>query len=192
MPNILQWKILAEFQLTIFEEKLSWWSRDLIAVKPADIPYIGPLSRADTFLSNKTSMLRTHYRVHLSISGIIFRCQFTLPPRTDLSIADTTNSRLYETFLGRNLYTFCFRQCFTVSFKFSMIFVILFFSQFNGLFRSIKMKIQRDFSPYSPPWLTFFPVAKMIKAQWGRDSNTNAIMEISVAYGQPPLLYSEN
>ena len=137
-------------------------------------------------------MLRTLYRVHLSIPDIIFRCQFTLPPRTDRSIADTTNSRLYETFLGRNLYTFCFRQCFTVLFKFSMIFVILFFSQFNGLFRSIKMKIQRDFSLYSPPWLTCFPVAKMIKAQWGRDRNTNTIMEISVAYGQPPLLYSEN
>ena len=86
----------------------------------------------------------------------------------------------------------CFRQCFTVSFKFSMILVILFFSQLNGLFRSIKMKIQRDFSPYSPPWLTCFPVAKMINAQWGRDRNTNTIMEISVAYGQPPLLYSEN
>ena len=36
---------------------------------------------------------------------IIFRSRFTLTPRTDLSIADTPNSRLYKTFV-RILYFF--------------------------------------------------------------------------------------
>ena len=43
---------------------------------------------------------------------------------------DTSNSRPYKTFLVRNLYTFYFRPGFTVSFKFSSIF-ILFLSLFN-------------------------------------------------------------
>ena len=37
-----------------------------------------------------------------------------------------------------------------------------------------------------------FPVAKMSKAQWGRDRNKDTITEIFVARGQPPLLYSES
>ena len=82
---------------------------------------------------------------------IIFRSQFTLPPRTDLSIADTPNNRPYKTFLVRNLYTFYFRQCFKISFKFILFKIILYysfnlyFSQFNGLFRMIKIKICRYF-----------------------------------------------
>ena len=39
---------------------------------------------------------------------------------------------------------------------------------------------------------TRFPVGNMSKTQWGRDGNINAILEISVAHGQPPLLYTEN
>ena len=32
----------------------------------------------------------------------------------------------------------------------------------------------------------------MSKAEWYRDRNMDTIMEISVAHGQPLLLYSEN
>ena len=77
-------------------------------------------------------------------TNIIFRSQFTLSPASDPSIAATHNSRQYQTFLVRNLYTFYFRQCSTVSFKLSWIFVTLFFSQFNGQFRYTKIKIPRD------------------------------------------------
>ena len=35
-------------------------------------------------------------------------------------------------------------------------------------------------------------VVKMSKVQGGSDRNMDSFMEISVAYGQPPLLYSEN
>ena len=51
---------------------------------------------------------------------------------------------IYDTFL-KDFYTFYFRQCFAVPFKFSSVFPILFFSQFDGYFRSIKIKICRDF-----------------------------------------------
>ena len=55
------------------------------------------------------------------------------------------------------------------------------------------MKNGRDFRfVFAPPWLTCFPVAKMFKAQWGKDRNFDTIMEISVAHDQPPLLYNEN
>ena len=69
----------------------------------------------------------------------------TLPPRTDLSMAVTPNNKSYKTFLIRRLYSFYFRQCFTILFKFSSVFVILFFSPFNGFFSSIKMKIGKNF-----------------------------------------------
>ena len=53
-------------------------------------------------------------------------------------------------------------------------------------------KFVGNFRPYSSQWPTFFPVAKMPKAQWDRDRNMDTIMEISVVHGQPLLLYSEN
>ena len=123
-------------------------------------------------------MQRTLYSGHLSQPTT-----FLGPNSHYLCRADTLNNRQYKTFLVRNLYVFYFRQCFAALFKFSSIFVILFFSKINALFRS---KI-----PYSPPQLTGFPVAKMSEAQWVRDRNMNTIMDISVAYDQPPLLYSE-
>ena len=43
-----------------------------------------------------------------------------------------------------------------------------------------------------PPCLTRFPVAKMSKAQLGRDRKIDVIMEIPVAHGQTPLFDSEN
>ena len=54
------------------------------------------------------------------------------------------------------------------------------------------MKFARVSSPYLPPWLMRFPVAKMSKAQWDTHRNMDTTMEISVAHGQPPLLYSKS
>ena len=65
-------------------------------------------------------MQRTFYSRHLSIVDIIFRAQLTLLPRTDLSIADTSNIKHF-------VKKYYFGQCFTVSFKFSSIFVVLLF-----------------------------------------------------------------
>ena len=61
------------------------------------------------------------------MSDVIFRSQFTLPPITDLSIADTPNNRAFKTFSVRNLYTFYFTQCFMVSLRFlqSLLFHVL-------------------------------------------------------------------
>ena len=105
---------------------------------------------------------------------------------------DTPNNRLYKIFLVRNLKTSYFRNCFTVSFKISWVFVILFFIQFNDLFRSTKIKIRRNFQSVFTSMVDALPVPKMSKAKWDRDRNMDAIMEIYVAHSQPPLLYSEN
>ena len=59
---------------------------------------------------NETSMQRTLYSGHFLIEDIIFRSQFTLPPRTDLSIADTPKKRPNMTFLVTSLYVFYFRR----------------------------------------------------------------------------------
>ena len=105
----------------------------------------------------------TLYSRYLSIADIIFRSQFTLPPITDLSIADAPNNRPYKTFLVRNLYAFYFRQFFTVSLKFSSIFVFLFFSQFNNLFRFITIKTRGDFT-----MVDAFPSCKNIQSGMGK------------------------
>ena len=83
-------------------------------------------------------------------------------------------------------------QCFTVSFKFYSTFVTLLFSQFNGLYKSIKVKIRKDLQSVFPPWLTHFPVAKVLRVQWGSVRNMDTIMQIPVAHGYPHLLYSKN
>ena len=111
-------------------------------------------------------MQRTLYSGHLSIVDIIFRSQLTLPPRIYLSIADTSNIRVL-----RNLYTFYFGQCFIVSFKLSSIFVILLFSQFDGLFRSIKiqeLEICRDFQPVFISVVDVFSSCKDVQSAMGQ------------------------
>ena len=127
----------------------------------------------------------TLYSGYLSIADIIFRSQFTLPPITDLSIADAPNNRPYKTFLVRNLYAFYFRQFFTVSHKFSSIFVFYFLASLITFSGSLQLKLAG-----TSLWLTSFPVAKMSKVEWERDRNMNTIIEISVAHGQSPLIYS--
>ena len=57
----------------------------------------------------------------------LLRSDIPIYPRADLTMADTPNNRSCKTFLVRNLYSSYFRQYFTVSFKFSSIFLILFF-----------------------------------------------------------------
>ena len=49
---------------------------------------------------------------------------------------------------------------------------------FSGTY---KWKSAGISSLYSPPCFTRFPVAKMSRAQWGRDKNMDTIMDISVA-----------
>ena len=141
---------------------------------------------------NKISMYWTLYSGHLCIVDIIFNYQFTLPLSAYLSIADTPNNMSYKAVLLRKLYTFYFWQCFTVSTECSSIFFILSFSQFIGLARSIKMKIRWNFQSVFTSMVDAFPSWKMFKAQWARDKNMDTIIEISVAHGQPSLLYSEN
>ena len=104
-------------------------------------------------------MQRTLYSKHFCIVGIIFRSQFTLFPRTDLSVTGTPDSWPYKTFLIRNLYTFCFRQCF----KLSSINVTLIFSQFNGFFRHINIKIFRDFQSVYTSMVDTFPRYKDVQ-----------------------------
>ena len=84
---------------------------------------------------------------------------------------------------------------FTVSLSFLQSLLFYFFSSLMAFPLPWKRR-DRKFvgisSPYSSLWLTCFPVAKMPKAQWDSDRNMDTIMEISVALGQPLLLYSEN
>ena len=63
-------------------------------------------------------------------------------------IADTPTKKYYKTFLVRNRHPFYLTQCFTVWSKFLSIFIILFFSQFDDLFRSTKMRTRRDLGSF--------------------------------------------
>ena len=144
-------------------------------------PYSGhPLQRPtlnstmDNFLRNRWNDVQTFITKplcsgHQSIADITFMSQITLLPRTGPI---------------RNIYTFYFRYCLTVWFKFSSI--------FSDLFWSIKKKIAGISSPYSPPWLMRFPAANTSKAQRCRDRNIDTIMKISVAQRQPFLFHSES
>ena len=111
-------------------------------------------------------MQRTLYSVRLSIADIIFRSQLTLPSTTDPSIAHAPNNMPCKTFLERKLYKFHSGQCFTISFNFSSIFIILFLSQFNGLFRSIKMKNCGYFQSVFNCMIDVFSSYKDVNAQW--------------------------
>ena len=120
--------------------------------------FLADISLQWTLFSGPDEMM-----VHFSYQNLhvadTLRSQFTLSPRTDLSIADMPINRLYKTFLLRNLYTFYCRQCFTVSLKFSLI-LFYFFSQVNGIFRSIKIKIRRDFQSVFTSMVDTFPSCK--------------------------------
>ena len=141
---------------------------------------------------NKTFMWRTLYSEHLSIVDIIFRSQLTLPPRTDLSIADTSNIRH---FLQEICIHFTLDNVlqFRLSFLRSLLFYFLAtLMAFSVPWKCRDCKFVGISSPYSSLWLTCFPAAKMPKAKCGRDRTMDTIMEISVAHGQPLLLHSEN
>ena len=92
--------------------------------------------------------------------------RFTSPPRTDFSVSDTPNNRSYKTFV-RSLYTFYFRQCFTVSFKFSSSLLFHFFSQFNSFFRFIKMKILGNFQSVFTSMVDTYPNCKDVQSAIG-------------------------
>ena len=89
-----------------------------------------------------------------------------------------------------NLYTFSFIQCSTVLFKFFSILVFFFFCLFNGLFRSTKMKICWDFQSVFTSMVDASPSCKDVQNVMGQgwiQWNTNTMMKIFVASGQPPL-----
>ena len=58
------------------------------------------------------------------------------------------------------MYKFYFGQCFTILFKFSSVFII-FWASLIAFLGPWKWNIVDISSPYSPPWLTCFLVAKM-------------------------------
>ena len=96
-------------------------------------------------------------------------------PRAALTIVDTLNNRSCKTILVKNLNSFHFRQCFTVSFKFSSIFLILFFS--------IKIRILRNFQSIFTFIVDTFPSCKDMQSadQWsavGREKNMDTIIDI--------------
>ena len=101
------------------------------------------------------------------IADIIFRSNFTLLSRTDHSIEEKPNNRSYEVFLVRRLYKFNFGQCFTISFKFSSIFVILSWDEFNGPFRSIKMRNCKDFQSVFTSMIDVFSSCKDVQCAMG-------------------------
>ena len=82
-------------------------------------------------------MQRTLYSGHLSIVDITFRLQLTLPPRTDLSIADTSNIRH---FLQEICIHFTLDNVLQFRLSFLRSFLFYFFSQFSDLFIPIKMQ----------------------------------------------------
>ena len=59
-------------------------------------------------------------------------------------------------------------QCFTVSFKFYSTFVTLLFSQFNGLCKSIKVKIRKDLQSVFPSMVDSFPSCKGAQTAMGQ------------------------
>ena len=85
-------------------------------------------------------MWQAFYSGYASIVKIIFRCQFTLTPRTDLFIADTPNNRPFKTFLVEKCINFTSDNVlqFRLSFQYFLI-------CFLASLMVIKMKIHRDF-----------------------------------------------
>ena len=116
-----------------------------------DILYRRHLSTTDFFLRNEWNDAQTlitrplcsrHFIANTSLqwTSFLVRSQITLSPRTNFLIADHIQ---YKTFLARNVYRFYFWQCFTLSFKFPLIFVILLFSLMA--FSSIYIKMYSQY-----------------------------------------------
>ena len=128
--------------------------------------FIADTSTTDNFLRNRWNGGQTQQNLHVAettLQWTSFLGLNPLPPRPELSIADTSSIILL---FWPVEWSWVPWKCWD--------------SKFVGIC-----------SPYSSLWLTFFQVAKMPKAQWDRDRNMDTIMEISVVHGQP-LFYSEN
>ena len=132
------------------------------------------------------------YSGHLSITGISFRFQFILFPATVLSIVEKPNSRTYKIFLWEICQHFTLEKVLQFRLNFLQSLLFHFWASLMIFSGPQKLKFAGISSLYSPPWLTSFSVPKMSKAKYGKDRNINAIMQISVAHSQPPLLCSEN
>ena len=97
----------------------------------ADILYSELLSTMDFFLKNGWNDAKTlktkplcsrHFIANTSLQWTSF-----LAPKPHYPLELTPNSRdvQYKAFLARNVHSFYFWQCFTVLFKFSWVFVVL-------------------------------------------------------------------
>ena len=73
---------------------------------------------------------------------------------------------LFKSFLIRNLYTFYFRQCFAVLFKFSSIFVILFFSLLKTQVYKNE-NARREFQSVFTSLIDTFPNCKNVQSAIG-------------------------
>ena len=82
-------------------------------------------------------MQRTLYSGQFSILDIIFRSQLTLPTRTDLPMADTSNIRQ---FLEEICIHFTLDNVLHFRLSFLRYLLFYFFSKFNGFFSSMKMQ----------------------------------------------------
>ena len=123
---------------------------------------------------------------------MIFRFQLTLSHRTDLLIGDTSNimhflQKICVHFTMDNVLQFC------LSSSRSLLFYVLgSLMVFSGPWKCRDCKLVGISSRYSSLWLTYFPVAKMSKAQWDKDRTMDTTMEIFVVHRQLLLLYTEN
>ena len=116
--------------------------------------------------------------------------QFTLPLKLTPLTRPITSC---QTFLVRNLYTYYFKQSFKVSLKFFPVIFILFFSQFNDIFRFAKRNIHRDFQSIFTSFVNTFHVCKCVQsateqAQKHGYYHGGALLQMANHF----LFYSEN
>ena len=129
---------------------------------------------------NKISMLWTLYSKQLYTVDIIFRSQLTLPPGTEFSIADTSNIRHFLLEMCIN-FTLGNVLQFHLSFLRSLVFYFLAsLMAFSGQWKCRYCKFAEISCLYSSLWLTCFPVAKMSKAQWDRDTKMDTKMDLDI------------
>ena len=152
-----------------------------ISVPITDFLYSEHLFTTNTFLRNAWNdcpkliakpLYSAHFITDLSMADIIFKSKITLLPRTDLSIADTLNNRLCNTFIVRNVRIFYFIIYillfynvlqFSMSFLWSLLFYFL--ASLIPSFKSIKTKICGDFQSVSTSMVDSVTSWKMYKAQ---------------------------
>ena len=123
--------------------------------------FSGQLSTTDNFLQNRWNDVQTFIAKYLC-------CGY--PSIADIFLRPKLHYTLELPITGhiRSISRFYFRQCFTDSFKFSSIFLILFLASLITFSGTQKMKHCRDFQSVFTSTLGTFPVPNTSKAQWGQ------------------------